>query len=106
MTHWLPRGLRRYVALKLRADPAALLAPAEPRLAWVRWQLAGGRRIALIRETLSPSLSTFPGPTGLGAVVRGLRLARRWALPTLRSFGLRRRRNEGLLPGSKVTSYF
>jgi Uncharacterised nucleotidyltransferase len=87
VTRWLPSGLRRYVALKLRADPAALLAPAEPRLAWVRWQLAGGRRIALVRETLRPSVSSFPGPTGFGAVVRGLRLARRWALPTVRSFG-------------------
>jgi len=87
VTAWLPRGLRRYVDLKLRADPAALLAPAEPPVAWVRWQLAGGRRMALVRETLSPSLSSFPGPRGLGAAVRGLRLARRWALPTLRSFG-------------------
>jgi len=87
VTTWLPSGLRRYVAVKLRADPAASFAPAEPALAWVRWQLAGGRRIALVRETLSPSLSSFPGPTGLGAAVRGLRLVRRWALPTLRSFG-------------------
>jgi len=87
ITPWLPSGLRRYVALKLRAEPAALFAPAEPALAWVRWQLAGGRRIALVRETLSPSLSSFPGPTGLGVAVRGLRLARRWVLPTLRSFG-------------------
>jgi Uncharacterised nucleotidyltransferase len=87
VTRWLPSGLRRYVASKLRADRAGLLAPAEPRLAWLRWQLAAGRRIALVRETLSPSLSSFPGPTGLGAVVRGVRLARRWALPTLRSFG-------------------
>jgi hypothetical protein len=87
-TLWLPSGLRRYVAVKLRADPAALFTAAEPALTWVRWQLAGGRRIALVRETISPSLSSFPGPTGLGAVVRGLRLARRWALPTLRSFGV------------------
>lgn len=87
VTAWLPRGLRRYVASELRADPAALLAPAEPRLAWIRWQLAGGRRLALVRETLSPSFSTFPGPTAFGAAVRALRLARRWTLPTLRSFG-------------------
>jgi hypothetical protein len=84
---WLPSGLRRYVAVNLRADPARLIAQADPALAWVRWQLAGGRRLALVRETLSPSLSTFPCPTGLGVAVRGLRLARRWALPTLRSFG-------------------
>ncbi len=87
VTAWLPSGMRRYVALKLRADPTAFFAPAEPALAWLRWQLAGGRRIALVRETLSPSLSSFRGPTGIGAAVRGLRLARRWALPTVRSFG-------------------
>jgi hypothetical protein len=84
---WLPERMRRYVAVKLRVDPAALFAPAEPALAWVRWQLAGGRRIALVRETLSPSVSSLPGLTGPGAVGRSLLLARRWALPTLRSLG-------------------
>ena len=85
ITAWLPSSLRRYLASKLRADPSALLSPAEPALAWVRWELAAGRRIALVRETLSPSLSSFSSPTGLGAAVRAFGLARRWALPTLRS---------------------
>ena len=96
VTTWLPSGLRRYVAVTLRGGPAALFDPAEPPLAWVRWQLAGGRRLALVRETLSPSLSTFTGPTGLGTVVRGLRLARRWALPTVRSFGAPCRGDPGI----------
>jgi hypothetical protein len=87
VTAWLSSGLRGYVASRLRADPSALLAPAEPPLAWVRWQLARGRRMALVRETLSPSLSSFSRPVGLGAVGRALGLARRWGLPALRSFG-------------------
>jgi hypothetical protein len=85
ITAWLPSSLRRYLASKLRADLSALLSPAEPALAWVRWELAAGRRIALVRETLSPSLSSFSSPTGFGACVRAFGLARRWALPTLRS---------------------
>jgi len=89
VTAWLPSGLRGYVASRLRADPSALLVPAEPALAWVRWQLATGRRIALVRETLSPSLSSVSRPTGLGAVGRALGLARRWCLPTLRSLRAR-----------------
>ena len=89
VTAWLPSGLRGYVASRLRADPSALLAPAEPALAWVRWQLATGRRIALVRETLSPGLSSVSRPAGLGAVGRALGLARRWCLPTLRSLRAR-----------------
>ena len=89
VTAWLPSGLRRYVASRLRADPSALLAPAEPALAWVRWQLATGRRIALVRETLSPGLSSVSRPAGLGAVGRALGLARRWGLPMLRSLRAR-----------------
>ncbi|MFZ1059474.1 MAG: nucleotidyltransferase family protein [Candidatus Rokuibacteriota bacterium] len=85
ITAWLPISLRRYLASKLRADPSALLRPAEPALAWVRWQLAEGRRIALVRETIRPSLSSFSSPTGHGVAVRALGLARRWTLPTLRS---------------------
>ena len=89
VTAWLPSGLRRYVASRLRADPSALLAPAEPALAWVRWQLATGRRIALVRETLSPGLSSVSRPPGLGVVGRALGLARRWGRPTLRSLRAR-----------------
>jgi hypothetical protein len=89
ITEWLPSGLRCYVTTKLRADPSAFFAPAEPALAWVRWQLATGRRIALVRETISPTLSSFSRLDGLGAVGRALGLARRWGLPTLRSLRAR-----------------
>jgi len=68
------------------------LAPAEPALAWVRWQLATGRRIALIRETLNPSLPSFPRAAGLGGPGRTLGLARRWFLPTVRSLGARQQK--------------
>jgi hypothetical protein len=85
---WLPSGLRGYVASRLSADPAALLIPSKPPLARVRWELAAGRRMALIRETLSPS-SSASGPAGPGPMRRAHRLARRWGLPTLRSAGAR-----------------
>ena len=91
VTEWLPSNLRRYVASKLCADPSAFFAPAEPALGWIRWQLAAGRRISLVRETLSPSLASFSRPAGLGAMGRAIGLARRWGLPTLRSFGPRPR---------------
>jgi hypothetical protein len=86
---WLPSGLRGYVASRLRADPAALLAPAEPPLGHLRWKLAVGRRPALIRETLRPSLSSISRSTGFGGMGRAFGLARRWTLPTLRSLGVR-----------------
>jgi hypothetical protein len=91
-TDWLPSGLCRYVSSKLRVDPSAFFAPAEPALAWVRWQLAAGRRLALVRETLSPSLSSLSSPAGLGVARRALGLARRWGRPTLRSLGARSQR--------------
>ena len=74
---WLPNHLRRYLSAKLQADPSDFLAPAQPRLAWIRWQVARGQRVALIRETLSPSLSASPRPTATGTLRRALRLARR-----------------------------
>ncbi len=89
ITDWLPSGLHGYVARTLRADPSAFFVPAEPALAWVRWQLTAGRRLALVRETLSPTLSSFSRPAGFGAMGRALGLARRWGLPTLRSLGVR-----------------
>jgi len=74
---WLPNHLRRFLAATLQADPSGFLAPAQPRLGWIRWQVARGQRVALIRETLSPSLSASPRPTATGTLRRALRLARR-----------------------------
>src|SRR5262249_51719156 len=86
---WLPSGLRGYVVPQLRADPGAFLVPSKPPLAQVRWQLAAGRRMVLIRETLSPSSFSVSGSIRLRLMGRALRLARRWGLPTLRSAGAR-----------------
>jgi len=83
---WLPNHLRRYLGATLQADPSAFLAPAQPRLGWIRWQVARGHRVALIRETLSPSLSASPRPTATGTLRRALRLARRG---TFRPFRIR-----------------
>lgn len=92
VTAWLPSSLRRYFTSRLLSDPTALLVPAEPPIARIRWALAAGRRMALIRETLSSGQSSFSRPAGLGTVGRALDLARRWGLPTLRAF---RPRSEG-----------
>jgi len=92
VAEWLPSGLRHYVASQLRADPSSFVVPAEPALGRVRWQLAEGRRIALVRETLRPSLASFSRPAGLRAASRALRLVRRWGLPALRSLGARPQR--------------
>ncbi len=90
VTAWLPRGLRRYFTSRILGDPTALLIPAEPPIARIRWGLAAGRRMALIRDTLSPGLSRFSNAAGLGTAGRALDLARRWGGPSLRSFRLRR----------------
>ena len=74
---WLPNRLRRYLAATLPADSSAFLTPAQPPLGWIRWQVARGQRVALIRETLSPSRSASPRPTATGTLRRALRLARR-----------------------------
>jgi len=89
VVEWLPRALRRYVVTKVRLNPFALLAPTEPPLARLRWALATGRRLTLIRETLTPSHSSLPRPTRLTGLGRALGLARRWSVPTIRSIGIR-----------------
>ena len=74
---WLPKRLRRYLAAKLQANPSTFLTPTHPPLGWIRWQVARGRRVALIRESLRPSISASSRPTATGTVRRVLRLARR-----------------------------
>jgi hypothetical protein len=75
VAEWLPKKLRR----------AAASTDGTPALPWLRWQLADGRRLQLVRETLSPRCST-PGGERRGRAARALGLARRWAAPALRSF--------------------
>jgi hypothetical protein len=89
LSAWMPPRLRGYVASRLGADRSAMIAPAEPSLARLRWELAAGQRMVLIRETLSPTLSSAAGPARRAALGRGLDLARRWGLPAFRSVGAR-----------------
>jgi hypothetical protein len=78
----LPRAVARHAEAAER-DPLAFVAPAEPRLARVRWDLAAGRRHELVWRTLV--LPETPlGDTRLLARVRfacgrALRLLRRAA---------------------------
>lgn len=74
---WLRAGL---------ADPLRFVAPEPPALARVRWGLAGGRRIALLRAALLPEEPEVAGPRSLRAAGRVLYLLRRWAAPTLRAW--------------------
>lgn len=67
----LPARLGRWLELRLR-DPLSLISPCETPLARLRWELAAGRRLELLRRTLaSPS--------------RALSLAGRWGSSALRS---------------------
>ena len=75
----LPSGLRRLLLPRF-ADPRALVAPAEPRVARVRWELLAGRRPELLWRTLVLP-ETPEGDERLAARVafafsRALRLAR------------------------------
>jgi hypothetical protein len=66
--------------------PEAFVAPAAPALARLRFELAAGRR----RELVLGTLGRGPGGLhqGLGAAgARAFQLARRWAIPSLRSWG-------------------
>jgi hypothetical protein len=49
----LPRGLRRYLQ-KCAFRPLSLVSPSRPTLASIRWSLAVGRRLALVKLTLLP----------------------------------------------------
>ena len=80
----LPKHLRSWLERRVHS-PDAFVAPAAPALARLRFELAAGRRRALVAATLgggagAPRLRI--GATG----ARALQLARRWAIPTLRSW--------------------
>jgi hypothetical protein len=90
----LPRGLRRWLDPRL-ASPLDFVAPAEPALARVRWELLAGRRAELLWRTLVLP-ETPEGDPRLTARVtfafgRALRLARRprtpLALPSAHDLG-------------------
>jgi Uncharacterised nucleotidyltransferase len=76
----LPASLRRWLEPRL-AEPLAFVAPSEPPLARLRWELLAGRRLELLWRTLVLP-ETPDGDERLPARVafafgRGLRLARR-----------------------------
>jgi Uncharacterised nucleotidyltransferase len=82
----LPLPLRLRSWLERRAlSPEDFVAPAAPALGRLRFELSAGRRRVLVAGTLgrgagAPRLRI--GATG----ARALHLARRWAIPTLRSW--------------------
>lgn len=80
----LPPRLRSWLE-RQAASPDVFVAPAAPALARLRYELAAGRRRALVAATLGRgAVGSRPRMGATGA--RALHLARRWALPTLRSW--------------------
>lgn len=83
----LPRPLGRWLDRRL-AEPLSFLIPARARIGGLRWLLARGRRLDLVRRTV---LSPLPGPgepalrRALGAAARVFTLIRRWGIAALRS---------------------
>jgi hypothetical protein len=77
------RAVGKGLSLRLRT-PLALISPAEPALARVRWQLLAGRRRELLRLTFRDRVQ---GPGSLrGSLRRAALLLGRWALPSLRAW--------------------
>jgi hypothetical protein len=79
----LPPRLRTWLGPRLR-EPLAFVAPADPALARVRFEVTPGRRIALVMGSLAQS-----GPGGgtpFSAGRRFVHLVNRWAAPTVRSW--------------------
>ncbi len=78
---WLPPGIRRFLG---RRQPLGLITPRPAALGQVRWALARGRRVELLRRTL---LSVEPGEPGtlpaalLQVATRAVGLLRRHILP-------------------------
>jgi Uncharacterised nucleotidyltransferase len=83
-----PPGLRRWLEQRLQ-EPLSLVSPAPAALARVRWEIAAGRRLELVRRTLGAGAG--PAETTSRSLTRGLvraaGLARRWTGPTLRTWG-------------------
>jgi len=80
----LPRRLHSWLARRL-ARPSEFVAPAAPALARIRFALSAGHRAAFVAASFGQSAS---GPRlRLGAAgARALHLARRFTLPSLRSW--------------------
>lgn len=80
----LPPRLGAWLAPRLGA-PLCFVAPAAPALARLRWELAEGRRLRLLAATMGLDGSRPERGPG-AALARALHLARRFALPSVRSW--------------------
>lgn len=90
-------ALASWLAARLRA-PLSLVSPTSPALARVRWELARGRRRALIHSTLAPARPLGSAASlvhGRGIVARGFSLAWRWGLSSARTWGTTRASEKG-----------
>lgn len=83
----LPTRLRLWLDSRLR-DPLSLLVPSETPLARLRWELASGRRLELLRRTLvsrcSSSREAWPRRT-VAIASRAVALIGHWGPSTLQS---------------------
>jgi len=90
-------ALATWLAARLR-DPLSLVSPSPPALARVRWELARGRRRALIHATLAPARPLGSAASLVqrgGIVARACSLAWRWGLTSARTWGLARVAEKG-----------
>ncbi len=80
-------ALARWLAARSQ-DPLSLVCPSPPALARVRWDLARGRRGALVRATLAPARPAGAAASLVqgGMVARVLGLGRRWSGTTVRTW--------------------
>jgi hypothetical protein len=76
LSSWLHRRLQK---------PCDFIAPKAPSLARIRLELCRGRRLALVAATLGRGAQE-PRLPARAAGARALRLAKAWALPSLRSW--------------------
>jgi len=84
----LPTPLARWLDERLR-DPLSFVIPATPALARVRWGLASGRRLELVRRSVFVPRRGHAEPAFrrlLRPAARAAHLVRRWALPAWRSW--------------------
>jgi Uncharacterised nucleotidyltransferase len=80
----LPPRLHSWLRRRLR-KPCDFIAPQAPSLAWLRLALCAGRRRALVAATLGRG-ALGPRLHARAAGARALRLAKAWAIPSLRSW--------------------
>ena len=83
----IPRGLAEWLRARLK-EPLSLVTPGPPTVAFVRWELAYGRRLSFLKATLSPQfpgIARSPWRRAISAVARGGSLLGGWGWRTLRA---------------------